>query len=67
MEPGRADRSAAVLIEPFPFRISFATHRAVCVPNPQVDPALKMDIVEPEGKRARGVLFQLHPVTVLNS
>lgn len=56
-----------LLIELFPFRISFATRCAVCVPHPQVDPALKMDIVEPEGKRTRGVLFQLHPVTVLNS
>nr|XP_046268053.1 ATP-dependent RNA helicase TDRD9 isoform X2 [Scatophagus argus] len=33
----------------------------------QVDPALKMDIVEPGGRKSRGVLFQLHPVTLLNS
>uniref|UniRef100_A0A8C4NIM8 ATP-dependent RNA helicase TDRD9 n=1 Tax=Dicentrarchus labrax TaxID=13489 RepID=A0A8C4NIM8_DICLA len=33
----------------------------------QVDPALKMDIVEPGGGKSRGVLFQLHPVTLLNS
>ncbi|KAF1374862.1 hypothetical protein PFLUV_G00233470 [Perca fluviatilis] len=33
----------------------------------QVDPALKMDIVEPGGGKTRGVLFQLHPVTLLNS
>ncbi|KAL7380920.1 hypothetical protein ABVT39_025994 [Epinephelus coioides] len=33
----------------------------------QVDPALKMDIVEPRKDKTRGVLFQLHPVTLLNS
>ncbi|XP_034077841.1 ATP-dependent RNA helicase TDRD9 [Gymnodraco acuticeps] len=33
----------------------------------QVDPSLKMDIVEPGGGKTRGVLFQLHPVTLLNS
>uniref|UniRef100_A0A8C9XGP7 ATP-dependent RNA helicase TDRD9 n=1 Tax=Sander lucioperca TaxID=283035 RepID=A0A8C9XGP7_SANLU len=33
----------------------------------QVDPALKMDIVEPGEGKTRGVLFQLHPVTLLNS
>ncbi|KAA8582197.1 hypothetical protein FQN60_008937 [Etheostoma spectabile] len=33
----------------------------------QVDPALKMDIVEPGGGKTRGVLFQLHPVTLLNN
>ncbi|KAM3595501.1 uncharacterized protein V6R79_024411 [Siganus canaliculatus] len=33
----------------------------------QVDPALKMDIVKPAGREARGVLFQLHPVVLLNS
>ncbi|XP_031702877.1 ATP-dependent RNA helicase TDRD9 [Anarrhichthys ocellatus] len=32
----------------------------------QVDPALRMDVVEPSEGRARGVLFQLHPVTLLN-
>ncbi|XP_053191129.1 ATP-dependent RNA helicase TDRD9 [Scomber japonicus] len=33
----------------------------------QVDPSLKMDIVEPGAVKTRGVLFQLHPVTLLNS
>uniref|UniRef100_A0A3Q3WZZ5 ATP-dependent RNA helicase TDRD9 n=1 Tax=Mola mola TaxID=94237 RepID=A0A3Q3WZZ5_MOLML len=33
----------------------------------QVDPALKMDMVDPGSKWIRGVLFQLHPVTLLNS
>uniref|UniRef100_UPI0037E94C75 ATP-dependent RNA helicase TDRD9 n=1 Tax=Semicossyphus pulcher TaxID=241346 RepID=UPI0037E94C75 len=33
----------------------------------QVDPALKMDNVEPGAAKNRGVLFQLHPVTLLNS
>ncbi|XP_044230330.1 ATP-dependent RNA helicase TDRD9 [Thunnus albacares] len=33
----------------------------------QVDPSLKMDIVEPGAGKTRGVLFQLHPVTLLNS
>ncbi|XP_042356788.1 ATP-dependent RNA helicase TDRD9 [Plectropomus leopardus] len=33
----------------------------------QVDPALKMDIVEPGKGKTRGVLFQLHPVVLLNS
>ncbi|XP_074516874.1 ATP-dependent RNA helicase TDRD9 isoform X1 [Sebastes fasciatus] len=33
----------------------------------QVDPALKMDIVEPGRGKSRGVLFELHPVTLLNS
>ncbi|KAK5857404.1 hypothetical protein PBY51_010652 [Eleginops maclovinus] len=32
----------------------------------QVDPALKMDIVEPGEGETTGVLFQLHPVTLLN-
>nr|XP_040055966.1 ATP-dependent RNA helicase TDRD9 isoform X2 [Gasterosteus aculeatus aculeatus] len=32
----------------------------------QVDPALRMDIAEPGGGRARGVFFQLHPITLLN-
>lgn len=39
----------------------------VCVSNLQLDPALKMDNVEPESAKTRGVLFQLHPVTLLNS
>ncbi|XP_068435838.1 ATP-dependent RNA helicase TDRD9 isoform X2 [Clinocottus analis] len=33
----------------------------------QVDPSLKMEIVEPGGEKTRCVLFQLHPVTLLNS
>ncbi|KAK7904385.1 hypothetical protein WMY93_016992 [Mugilogobius chulae] len=33
----------------------------------QVDPSLKMDIVQPGSKKSRGVLFQLHPVTLLNT
>ncbi|XP_014187415.1 ATP-dependent RNA helicase TDRD9 [Haplochromis burtoni] len=33
----------------------------------QVDPSLRMDIVEPRGGNARAVLYQLHPVTVLNN
>ncbi|CAL1575135.1 unnamed protein product [Knipowitschia caucasica] len=33
----------------------------------QVDPSLKMDIVQPGAKRHKGVLFRLHPVTLLNS
>ncbi|TNN84201.1 putative ATP-dependent RNA helicase TDRD9 [Liparis tanakae] len=33
----------------------------------QVDPALQMDIVDPGEGKTRGVLFQLHPVTLLNS
>ncbi|KAM9708386.1 ATP-dependent RNA helicase TDRD9 isoform 2-T2 [Menidia menidia] len=33
----------------------------------QVDPALRMDIAEPGAENSRGVLFQLHPVTLLNS
>ncbi|XP_060919687.1 ATP-dependent RNA helicase TDRD9 [Labrus mixtus] len=33
----------------------------------QVDPALKMDNVEPGVAKTRGVVFQLHPVTLLNS
>lgn len=32
----------------------------------QVDPALRMDVVEPGHGRSRVVLFQLHPVTLLN-
>ncbi|XP_037343023.2 ATP-dependent RNA helicase TDRD9 [Pungitius pungitius] len=32
----------------------------------QVDPALRMDIAEPGGGKARGVVFQLHPITLLN-
>ncbi|XP_072313542.1 ATP-dependent RNA helicase TDRD9 [Eucyclogobius newberryi] len=33
----------------------------------QVDPFLKMDIVQPGSKKSHGVLFQLHPVTLLNT
>ncbi|KAM7403060.1 hypothetical protein PAMA_003810 [Pampus argenteus] len=33
----------------------------------QVDPSLKMDIVEPGAGKTRDVLFQLHPITLLNS
>lgn len=33
----------------------------------QVDPALKMEYVEPESKSSRHVPFQLHPVTLINS
>jgi len=33
----------------------------------QVDPALQMAIVDPGEGKTRGVLFQLHPVTLLNS
>ncbi|XP_041669386.1 ATP-dependent RNA helicase TDRD9 [Cheilinus undulatus] len=33
----------------------------------QVDPALKMDNVEPGSAKTRGVLFQLHPVILLSS
>ncbi|XP_069571059.1 ATP-dependent RNA helicase TDRD9 [Brachyistius frenatus] len=33
----------------------------------QVDPSLRMDIVEPGSGNTRGILFQLHPVTLLNS
>ncbi|XP_055087287.1 ATP-dependent RNA helicase TDRD9 [Periophthalmus magnuspinnatus] len=33
----------------------------------QVDPSLKMDIVQPESEKSRGVLFHLHPVTLLNT
>uniref|UniRef100_A0A3Q4GWC5 ATP-dependent RNA helicase TDRD9 n=1 Tax=Neolamprologus brichardi TaxID=32507 RepID=A0A3Q4GWC5_NEOBR len=33
----------------------------------QVDPSLRMDIVEPRGGNARAVLYQLHPVTLLNN
>ncbi|KAM9341283.1 ATP-dependent RNA helicase TDRD9 [Symphorus nematophorus] len=33
----------------------------------QVDPALQMEVVEPGGGKTRGVLFQLHPVTLLNN
>uniref|UniRef100_A0A3Q3RJQ9 ATP-dependent RNA helicase TDRD9 n=1 Tax=Mastacembelus armatus TaxID=205130 RepID=A0A3Q3RJQ9_9TELE len=33
----------------------------------QVDPSLRMVIAEPGSGKARGVLFQLHPVTLLNS
>ncbi|XP_013884818.1 putative ATP-dependent RNA helicase TDRD9 [Austrofundulus limnaeus] len=32
----------------------------------QVDPSLKMSIAEPGGGNTRGVLFQLHPVILLN-
>ncbi|KAF7662633.1 hypothetical protein LDENG_00231020, partial [Lucifuga dentata] len=32
----------------------------------QVDPSLKMDIVQPGDKKTKGVLFQLHPTTILN-
>lgn len=38
----------------------------VCVSHLQVDPSLKMDIVLPGDGKTKGVLFQLHPVTVLN-
>lgn len=75
MEPGMVHDSAPVLIDTFYFIISFATccpgstffFQHACVMNLQVDPALKMDIVEPGAKRTRDVLFQLHPVTLLNS
>ncbi|XP_041810147.1 ATP-dependent RNA helicase TDRD9 [Chelmon rostratus] len=33
----------------------------------QVDPALKMNIVDSEGRKTRGALFQLHPIILLNS
>ncbi|XP_041827179.1 ATP-dependent RNA helicase TDRD9 [Melanotaenia boesemani] len=33
----------------------------------QVDPSLKMDIAEPGNGKTRGVLFQLHPIILLNS
>ncbi|XP_028993907.1 ATP-dependent RNA helicase TDRD9 isoform X2 [Betta splendens] len=33
----------------------------------QVDPSLKLDIVDPGSKKTRGLLFRLHPVTLLNS
>ncbi|KAM4542411.1 ATP-dependent RNA helicase TDRD9 [Odontesthes bonariensis] len=33
----------------------------------QVDPSLRMDIAEPGGGNTRGVLFQLHPVILLNN
>nr|XP_020446743.1 putative ATP-dependent RNA helicase TDRD9 isoform X2 [Monopterus albus] len=33
----------------------------------QVDPSLRVAIVEPGGGQTRGVLFQLHPFTLLNS
>ncbi|KAG7238509.1 hypothetical protein INR49_030782 [Caranx melampygus] len=33
----------------------------------QVDPSLRMDVVEPGSGKARGVLFQLHPVILLNT
>ncbi|XP_047466283.1 ATP-dependent RNA helicase TDRD9 isoform X2 [Mugil cephalus] len=33
----------------------------------QVDPSLRMDIVEPGGGNPGGVVFQLHPVILLNS
>uniref|UniRef100_A0A3Q3GEP4 ATP-dependent RNA helicase TDRD9 n=1 Tax=Labrus bergylta TaxID=56723 RepID=A0A3Q3GEP4_9LABR len=33
----------------------------------QVDPALKMDNVEPGDAKTRSVVFQLHPVTLLNT
>ncbi|XP_068195445.1 ATP-dependent RNA helicase TDRD9 [Antennarius striatus] len=33
----------------------------------QVDPALKMEIEEPDSRGSRGVLFQLHPIILLNS
>uniref|UniRef100_H3DIZ7 RNA helicase n=1 Tax=Tetraodon nigroviridis TaxID=99883 RepID=H3DIZ7_TETNG len=33
----------------------------------QVDPALKMEHSDPEGRRSRCVLFQLHPAILLNS
>ncbi|XP_061600189.1 ATP-dependent RNA helicase TDRD9 [Cololabis saira] len=33
----------------------------------QVDPSLKMDISQPGDGKARGVVFQLHPIILLNS
>ncbi|KAM4625880.1 ATP-dependent RNA helicase TDRD9 [Polymixia lowei] len=33
----------------------------------QVDPTVRMHIVQPPGDRSRGVLFQLHPITLLNN
>ncbi|KAM6912257.1 ATP-dependent RNA helicase TDRD9 [Xenentodon cancila] len=33
----------------------------------QVDPSLKIDVSQPGGEKARGVLFQLHPIVLLNS
>lgn len=33
----------------------------------QVDPSVRMDIVESGGVKTRGVLYQLHPVTLLNT
>ncbi|XP_019940808.2 ATP-dependent RNA helicase TDRD9 isoform X2 [Paralichthys olivaceus] len=33
----------------------------------QVDPCLRMDIVAPCGGKTRGVVYQLHPVTLLNT
>ncbi|XP_056151357.1 ATP-dependent RNA helicase TDRD9 [Lampris incognitus] len=33
----------------------------------QVDPDLKMEVVQPAGGKYRDVLFQLHPVTLLNN
>uniref|UniRef100_A0A4W6FKY9 ATP-dependent RNA helicase TDRD9 n=1 Tax=Lates calcarifer TaxID=8187 RepID=A0A4W6FKY9_LATCA len=33
----------------------------------QVDPSLRMDIVEPGRGKTKAVLFQLHPVTLLNT
>ncbi|TNM95427.1 hypothetical protein fugu_016510 [Takifugu bimaculatus] len=38
-----------------------------CVMDLQVDPALKMEYVEPETKSSRHVPFQLHPVTLISS
>uniref|UniRef100_A0A665WHP3 ATP-dependent RNA helicase TDRD9 n=1 Tax=Echeneis naucrates TaxID=173247 RepID=A0A665WHP3_ECHNA len=33
----------------------------------QVDPSLRMDIQKPDSGKTRGFLFQLHPVTLLNT
>ncbi|XP_029900943.1 ATP-dependent RNA helicase TDRD9 isoform X2 [Myripristis murdjan] len=33
----------------------------------QVDPTLRMDIAQPGDRKTRGVLFQLHPVILLNN
>ncbi|XP_071383843.1 ATP-dependent RNA helicase TDRD9 [Centroberyx affinis] len=33
----------------------------------QVDPTMKMDVVQPGDGKTKGVLFQLHPVTLLNN
>ncbi|XP_034432345.1 ATP-dependent RNA helicase TDRD9 isoform X2 [Hippoglossus hippoglossus] len=33
----------------------------------QVEPSLRMDIVEPGGRKMRGFVYQLHPVTLLDT